>query len=127
MQLSLDSPAGGDYVRSVGEHRILLASGERFDSFVMAAGLDSFDWPVIDVNRLTPADCDALFALQPAVMILGTGPTQRFPSHDVLAAFLTRHIGIEVMDNGAAARTYNVLLGEGRKVAAAFILPRPTG
>ena len=68
------------------------------------------------------ADCDALIALQPAVVILGTGPTQVFPPRDVLAAFLTRRVGVEFMDNAAAARTYNVLLGEGRKVAAAFVL-----
>ena len=55
-------------------------------------------------------------------MILGTGTSLVFPSRDVMAAFLTRRIGIEFMDNAAAARTYNVLLGEGRKVAAAFIL-----
>ncbi len=124
MQLSLDAPAGGDHVRSVGDRTILLASGPRQSSFVMAAGVASFDWLVDDVNALTPTDCESLFALEPAVMILGTGIKQRFPSRDVLAAFLTRRIGIEVMDNAAAARTYNVLLGEGRKVAAAFILPK---
>ena len=123
MQLSLDAPAGGDHIRSVGAQSILLASGPRHSSFVIAAGVDCFDWAVDDVLTLRPEHCEPLFALEPVVMILGTGTTQRFPSRDVLAAFLTRHIGIEVMDNAAAARTYNVLLGEGRKVAAAFILP----
>ena len=83
----------------------------------VAAGLLS---ATTDFSRA--ADCDALIALQPAVVILGTGPTQVFPPRDVLAAFLTRRVGVEFMDNAAAARTYNVLLGEGRKVAAAFVL-----
>ncbi len=89
---------------------------------MIAAGVDAFDWPVRDAKAMTATDCDAVIALEPAVVILGTGPTQVFPPRDVLAAFLTRRIGIEFMDNAAAARTYNVLLGEGRKVAAAFVL-----
>jgi uncharacterized protein len=40
----------------------------------------------------------------------------------VLAAFLKRGIGVETMDNGAAARTWDILAGEGRNVVAAFIL-----
>jgi len=124
MQLNLDAQTAGDHIRSVGEHAIILASGTRDHSFVIAAGVDTFVWSVNDVTALTPADCEPLFALQPAVMILGTGTNQRFPSREVLAAFLTRRIGIEVMNNAAAARTYNVLLGEGRKVAAGFILPK---
>ena len=62
-------------------------------------------------------------ALQPALMLLGTGARQRFPSAAAMAALLTRGIGIEVMDNAAAARTFNVLATEGRRVVAGFLLP----
>ena len=55
-------------------------------------------------------------------MLLGTGPRQRFPSAAVMAALLTRGIGIEVMDNAAAARTFNVLASEGRRVVAGFVM-----
>ena len=123
MQLNEDEFSAGDVVRSVGADRVVLGSGERRTSFVIAAGVPAFDWPVDDVQLLRPEHCDVLIALQPAVLLLGTGPTQRFPTRDVLAHFLTRGIGIEVMDNAAAARTYNVLLGERRKVAAAFVIP----
>lgn len=122
MQLAHDPQTGGDHVRSVAADRILLASGERRASFVIAAGVEPFDWPVAAAKTMTAADCEAILALQPAVVILGTGPNQVFPPREVLATFLTRRIGVEFMDNAAAARTYNVLLGEGRKVAAAFIL-----
>jgi uncharacterized protein len=53
---------------------------------------------------------------------LGTGERQVFPSAAVMAACLTRGIGIEVMTNAAAARTFNVLAGEGRRVVAGFLL-----
>ena len=56
-------------------------------------------------------------------VLLGTGERQRFPSPAAMAAMLTRGIGIEVMDNAAAARTFNVLANEGRRVVAGFLLP----
>ena len=54
--------------------------------------------------------------------MLGTGAAQVFPPAAVMAACLSRGIGIEVMTNAAAARTFNVLAGEGRRVVAGFIL-----
>jgi uncharacterized protein len=55
------------------------------------------------------------------LMLLGTGETHIFPSSEILRAFVMRRIPLEVMDTGAAVRTYNVLLAEGRAVAAALI------
>jgi len=79
-------------------------------------------WPVIDVAALQVADLEPILALKPALILLGTGERQAFPPAVVRAACLSRGIGLEVMNNPAAARTFNILAGEGRKVAAAFIL-----
>ncbi|MDN8643416.1 Mth938-like domain-containing protein [Stenotrophomonas indicatrix] len=79
-------------------------------------------WPVIDVAALQVADLEPILALKPALILLGTGERQAFPPAVVMAACLSRGIGLEVMNNPAAARTFNILAGEGRKVAAAFIL-----
>lgn len=57
------------------------------------------------------------------MILLGTGARQLFPKADVVAACLTRGIGLEAMTNAAAARTYNVLASEGRRVALAMVLP----
>ncbi len=54
-------------------------------------------------------------------VLLGTGPEQIFPRTGIREAFAAAAIGLEVMDTGAACRTYNVLLGEGRLFAAALI------
>ncbi|MEW5962771.1 MAG: MTH938/NDUFAF3 family protein [Pseudomonadota bacterium] len=70
-----------------------------------------------------------LSALAPALaeaggyelLLLGTGREQVFPDPEVRLAFAEAGIGLEVMGTGAAARTYNVLLAEGRSVAAALI------
>ena len=55
--------------------------------------------------------------------VLGTGSRQQFPPQAALVPLLRLGIGVEAMDNAAAARTYNLLAGEGRRVVAAFILP----
>ncbi|MDX2300665.1 MAG: Mth938-like domain-containing protein [Xanthomonadaceae bacterium] len=80
------------------------------------------DWPVHENIALCAADLEPLLALQPALIVLGTGSRLRFPSQAVSAAALTRGIGIEAMDNAAAARTFNLLASEGRKVVAGFVL-----
>ena len=59
---------------------------------------------------------------QPEVILLGCGANQSFPPAATLAACLSRGIGLETMTNAAAARTFNVLAGEGRRVVAGFIL-----
>ena len=73
-------------------------------------------------DALTEADFAALLAQQPEIVLLGTGRTQRFPHPRLSAALAAAHVGLEVMDTRAACRTYNILLGEGRRVVAAVIL-----
>ena len=86
-------------------------------SFIVAPDALVEGWPVADARSMLPADLDALLALAPELVLLGTGATQVFPPAAVLATCLQRGIGLEVMTNAAAARTYSVLAGEGRRVA----------
>jgi len=73
-------------------------------------------------ESLTIADFEGLLALKPDVLLLGTGARQRLPAAALYAAFAARGIGLEVMDNRAACRTFNVLLDEYRDVAVALML-----
>jgi uncharacterized protein len=59
-------------------------------------------------------------ALKPALVVFGSGATFAFPATPILAAFSQARIGFDVMDTAAACRTYNVLMSEGRNVAAAL-------
>lgn len=72
---------------------------------------------------LTPEDFAAVLADADKidVLLFGTGPTHVMPRADVRAVLSEAGIGIEPMTTGSAARTYNILLGERRKVAAAMI------
>ena len=64
----------------------------------------------------------ALVELDPQVVILGTGARQVFPGPRFYRAAIQRGLGVEVMDTGAACRTYNILVAEGRDVAAGLIM-----
>lgn len=82
-------------------------------------------WPVATFESLTAAHFEAIAALLPDVVILGTGTRQRFIHPRLIASLSERRIGVECMDNQAACRTYNILMGEGRKVTLALILGAP--
>lgn len=80
------------------------------------------DWSAQSVDTLTSADLQPIFAFRPELVILGTGERQQFPAQAIRAAFLSREIGFEVMDLGAACRTFNIVLSEDRRVVAALLL-----
>lgn len=80
-------------------------------------------WSATAGDQLTLADFGQVLAELPAgcVLLLGTGAGQVFPNAEVTHAFADAHIGLEPMSTGAAARTYNLLLSEGRSIAAALV------
>ena len=79
-------------------------------------------WNVPNFEALTAAHFDKIEEDTPDVVILGTGERQRFVHPKLIGALSKRHIGVECMDSKAACRTYNVLMGEGRKVTLALII-----
>lgn len=123
MQLSLNRPGEYLFIRRVGATTVTVVDRDLDRSFLLAPDRAIEAWDVRDVAALDEAAVAPILALNPAVVILGSGPRIAFPSQAVLAAFLQRGVGIEVMDNAAAARTFNVLASEGRRVVAAFVLP----
>ncbi|TKS53548.1 hypothetical protein E4582_01325 [Luteimonas yindakuii] len=122
MQLTLENP-DFDYLLRGANGSAALVNDRRLErSFIVAPDALVEDWDVASVGGLTVADLEPVLALQPEVVLLGSGSHQVFPPAEVLAACLTRGIGMETMANDAVARTYQVLAGEGRRVVAAFVL-----
>ncbi|MEO5628645.1 MAG: Mth938-like domain-containing protein [Thermomonas sp.] len=122
MQLNLERPDYRYFMRGANGTSALVNEQRLTRSFVISPNTLIEDWDVTDAVTMSPPDLDALLALQPELLVLGTGATQQFPPAAVMATCLQRGIGIEVMTNAAAARTYSVLAGEGRRVVAGFVL-----
>ena len=77
-------------------------------------------WSIAEDQPVTLDHLIPLIEEQPDLIILGTGERQSFPEYELGMMLLNRGVGLEVMDTGAACRTYNVLVSEGRAVAAAL-------
>jgi uncharacterized protein len=122
MQLNLERADYQYFLRGADGTGALVNDRRLLRSFVVAPNALVEDWPVVDASAMAPGDLEPLLTLDPELVVLGTGAQQRFPPAAVMAACLQRGIGIEVMTNAAAARTYSVLAGEGRRVAAGFVL-----
>ena len=123
MQLNLERPDYQYFLRGADGVSALVNDRRIERSFVIAPDALVEDWPVRDAGVMAPSDLDALFAQEPELIVLGTGATQVFPPAVVMATCLQRGIGLEVMTNAAAARTYSVLASEGRRVLAGFVFP----
>ena len=123
MQLHQERP-DYEYVLRGADGRSARVNDRTLDrSFIIAPDALVEDWPVARLASLSPVELAPLLALQPEVVVLGTGAEQGFPPPATLAACLQQGVGLEAMTNAAAARTYSVLAGEGRRVVAGFILP----
>ncbi len=123
MQLTLDRP-DHEFVLRGADGSLALVNDRRLTrSFVIAPDRLIEEWQVRDPGALTAADLEPLLELDPEVILLGSGATQAFPPAAAMAACLSRGIGIEVMTNAAAARTFTVLAAESRRVVAGFLLP----
>lgn len=122
MQLTYDRAEGYFFIRACRAEGIVVIDRELCTSFVISPDRVIEDWPVASVAGLDAAAMEAVLDLDPEVVLFGSGQRQQFPAHEMLLPLLRRGIGVEVMDNAAAARTYNLLAAEGRRVAASFIL-----
>jgi len=122
MQLTLERPDHDYFLRGADGQAARVNDRRLTASFVIAPNALIEAWPARDARALTADDLAPLLALQPEVILLGSGASQVFPPAATLAASLGRGIGLEVMTNAAAARTFNVLAGEGRRVVAGFIV-----
>lgn len=122
MKFNLDRPGTAHVVRAYAPGRIRIGDRD-FASSVIVTATDLIEpWRPRRVTELEAADLEAVVALRPEVLLVGTGSRQVFPPAAVFGALHTARIGFEVMDTGAACRTYNVLVAEDRRVAAALLV-----
>lgn len=130
MKIALDMAGNRNLVRSYGPGEIRVNEDIYRRSLLLAPDRILADWQPTQFDQLLPEHFDAVIAMAPEVVLLGTGARLQFPPGACLAPFARAQIGIEVMDTGAACRTYNILVAEDRRVVAALLMiesPEGTG
>jgi uncharacterized protein len=122
MKLHLNTTAGQNTIAGHGAGYVQV-NQERIETPLIVTPEKLISpWQVSTVENLTFEDFSVLLELKPALVVFGAGSVFRFPNPRVMAAFSQARIGFEAMDTGAACRTYNVLMSEGRHVAAALLV-----
>lgn len=125
MRFSQDS-SSANLIRAYGDAELKINDDIYRQTVIVSASTILILPEVREVDDLAKVDVPRILTLRPELVVLGTGPTQIFPASAFRAAFLSRGIGVEVMDTGAACRTFNVLVAERRQVVALLMLRQTT-
>ncbi len=120
MKLHAAGPSTYNTFTGYGEDYVLVNS-QRHESSLIVMPERILPWDVSEFTKITAEDLEKLKALEAEIILLGTGPRQRFLHPRLTAPLVRARIGVEVMDLQAACRTYNILVAEERKVAAALM------
>ena len=120
MKLHVSGPVPHNTITGYGEGYVTV-NGRRHESSLIVLPGEVLPWGATGFDALTPEHFSSLKDLRAEILLLGTGPKQRFPHPRLTAPLAAAGIGVEVMDLKAACRTYNILVAEERKVAAALL------
>ena len=122
MRFTQDAGSSTNVIRSYGSGELRI-NAELYRSAVILSAASVHEAPDIrGIEDLVHFEPSRILALDPELVLLGTGQRQIFPAAAFRARFLSAGIGFEVMDTGAACRTFNVLVGEQRRVVALLML-----
>jgi uncharacterized protein len=124
MKIELDThDAALNIIKSYSRDGVIIKNTLYQNSIIVSPDTVIEDWAPAAFSDLAVSHFSGIIKLSPEIVLIGTGERIRFPDGSILDAMLTRHIGVEVMDTGAACRAYNFLAGEGRVVFAALLQP----
>lgn len=122
MKLHLSKTDGLNTFTGYGEGYVAVNGIQYTRNVAVLPGQLLADWTDASFDTLAESDFAKLAELQPEILLLGTGTTLRWPAPQLLQPLMLARIGLEVMDTQAACRTYNILVAEGRRVAAAILI-----
>ena len=121
MRLSLDY-GDGNYLIRAYRPGIVTINDQQIEHSLIVTPDYLADWQPQQFDELQAAHFEELLVLEPELVLLGTGTRQQFPHPQLTQSLLKQGIGVEAMDTGAACRTYNIVMAEGRRVVAALIV-----
>ncbi len=122
MKLQPDSADGVNLINRQEPHRVWVAGRLHTNSVLVPWSGEVAAWPAATLAELRVAHFEQILALQPELVILGSGARLQFLPAQLLRPLIEQRIGVETMDTPAACRTFNVLASEGRAVVAALLL-----
>jgi len=122
MKIAQIEQSGANLIDAYDQTRIRINGRDYASGLALTAEAVVCDWGPDRIADLDSGHVEALLALQPQVVIIGTGARQQFPDPALYFGLFEHGVGIEIMDTGAACRTYNILVGEGRRVVAGLLL-----
>lgn len=125
MKLHLDNNANANIITGYAADHVLINKVRHDGNLLLTATRIVSPWAAGGFAGLTSDDFAAARDIGMAIVIVGTGSRQRFPSPALLRPLIDARIGFEIMALPAACRTYNILVGEGRVVAAALMFDTP--
>lgn len=96
----------------------LMVNGEKLYGSRLVATHATQPWRPASFAELKREDFAQALASKPELVLFGSGSRIRFPTPALMRDLIDAHIGVETMDVGAVARTFNALAGEGRRVVA---------
>lgn len=121
MKFTLDAGGNANYIAAYRAGAVRIGEREYQHSLIVTPKR-LLHWSVGSSSGLTLADLADALQPEPDILVLGTGPRLEFPPLALQAALSGQRVGLEIMNTAAACRTYNVLLSENRRVAAALIV-----
>ena len=121
MKFHLQSPSA-NVVTGSGPGWVRVGAIEYRENVVLLPDDVVAGWAPDGFDALSESDFARLLSYQPEIVLLGTGTSQRFPHPRLLSGLASARVGVEVMDTRAACRTFNILVAEGRRVAAALVI-----
>jgi len=122
MKFTLDNPTADYVFGHYGDGRLVINQTEYESSLIIFPDSLHAQWPVNSIEELELTHLDEIIQRSPDIVLLGTGATQKFPSTEQRRRLAKAGLNLEIMDTAAACRTYNLLVAEGRDVAAAVIV-----
>jgi len=122
MRIHLETGGQANLIRTYAPGRIVVNETVYGASLIVQPDRIIADWPPQSFAALAEPHFQVLAGLGTEVVLIGTGARLRFPPPVLLRPLIAAGCGFEVMDTGAACRTYNILMGEGRRVAAALLM-----
>ena len=122
MKFAQERQDEGYVITSYGQNSVSINGKAFSQSLIITRATLNENWGVSTIALLQTNHIDEILSFNPELIIIGTGEKLIFPALETYAGIINHGIGVDFMDTGAACRTYNILMSEGRDVVAGLII-----